>query len=211
VNPRAARINPRIGRLLLTLMCAAAAAVTFNATAQAATHADRPARVRGLALMQRAWEQAAARLAPGQPMPRVRFWTDHMPLVGMSFSPGRRLATRRIDWPDWVNRGFLAGDPAMRLMLIHEWAHYFQRPGLTAAQAEGGAQLFTRRAGPRIWATVGMPVRNLPFADDQYPQEMAAVKRQRSQRWILQGQFTTQRLLRAHPPAADSPRPSFRS
>lgn len=193
-------------RLLLSVAACAlalsAATPPRSQGADAVSGADGDARRQGLELMGRVWKQAAPRLAPGAPLPRVRFWNDRMPLVGMTFTPGRFLATRRVDWPDWVNARFLGGDGAMRLMIIHEWAHYFQRPGLSASEAEGGAQLYARRAGPRIWAAVGLPTANLPFAADQYPHDMAAAKRRHDERWILQGQFRTRAALSgARPPA----------
>lgn len=73
--------------------------------------------------------------------------------------------------------------------LIHEWAHAYQRPGVRriAWQREGGAEAFTRAILPSVLARLGIHVRPSFWA---YARETARVRRDRSQGWIMRGQFT---------------------
>lgn len=153
------------------------------------------ARRRGLDLMRSIWQVAAPYYgrSPDERMPAVRFWSNRMPIVGMmedaKGSRAVRLRSRQVAWPDWVNKDFLKRDPSMLGMLLHEWTHYFQKSGLKSAAQEGGAQLLTRRIAPEIFKKLGITYQNVPFADDQYPGEMARTKRKHGERWIRRGQL----------------------
>lgn len=153
------------------------------------------ARRRGLDLMRSIWQVAAPYYgrSSDERMPAVRFWSNKMPIVGMmedaKGSRAARLRSRQVAWPDWVNKNFLKRDPSMLGMLLHEWTHYFQKSGLKSAAQEGGAQLLTRRIAPEIFKKLGITYQNVPFADDQYPGEMARTKRKHGERWIRRGQL----------------------
>lgn len=168
----------------------------------------------GLATMTRVWNVAAPYYGrAGQAMPRVNFTTGaDAAFVGWSTNPpgdlASILATGRMEWPDWVNRGLIGKntgddmDPdGARELLIHEWAHAFQKPGLTMVEAEGGAQAFTRRFAPDIYAAMGIVYVNPPMGTDQYtmpddttnsghPQGATGwVEANRDEAWIVGGQF----------------------
>lgn len=72
------------------------------------------------------------------------------------------------------------------VVLLHEWAHFFQDPTVIAGEpgaAEGGAELFARTA----WRQLFLPrhkgeVRFPPFAP-------IAVARSHGWDWVLRGQF----------------------
>jgi hypothetical protein len=175
------------------------------------TGASTNRRRRGLALMSRVWRVADSYFGrPGAAMPRVRFGDDIF--VGWSVDPpgdlARILATGEIIWPDFVNRGFIddpepgdLSESVAQMLLIHEWAHAFQKANLTIVEAEGGAQAFTREFAPDIYAALGITYTNPALGSDQYDTiddttnsghafgATGWVLDNRSEEWILDGQF----------------------
>lgn len=137
-----------------------------------------------LAWMREAWGHVAPFLpGAGKGMPAMSFSKSSL-FAGMSggYHKGRMF------WPDWLWRGKDRISKAQQLsLLVHEWAHAFQRGDLGGTDAEGGATLFARRVAPGVAAAMGLPY-SQPFNRDQYVPEMRKAKR-RGEPWIMRGQF----------------------
>jgi TP901 family phage tail tape measure protein len=88
----------------------------------------------------------------------------------------------------WMGR-VLGGDRYAQESLLHEWAHVFQKGGLSRWEREGGATEFARWAGPRVF---GISPKGLPYPQG-YQGFAEAVKSKLGQKWITKGQFGFQR------------------
>ena len=145
-----------------------------------------------LAFMQEAWQRVAPYfgLSADSPMPATSF-TRKYPVVGFTKDFGSKqqgYKSGRVMWPDWIWKGKDKLDQGSMLsLLVHEWAHAFQKNGLPDGDAEGGASLFARRVTPRLAAALGVPY-SMPFNQDQYVGQMKKAKKH-GERWIMRDQF----------------------
>ena len=149
-------------------------------------------RKKQLAFMRKAWATVAPYfgLSGDSPMPATSF-THNFPLVGFAQdygAKGRGYEGGRMYWPDWIwsGKGKLGQATALSL-LVHEWAHAFQKKNLSDTDAEGGATLFARRVTPKVAAAMGLSY-SQPFNQDQYVGEMKKAKKH-GEKWIMRGQF----------------------
>lgn len=160
----------------------------------------------GLVLMKQIWKHSATYFgrSTNEAVPRVIF-SDDVAIVGTVWNSNKhKVGTRQVIWPKWVNLAFIDhpsiqqkkykqevgvySQQDMLAMLLHEWAHYFQKTSLKDWQAEGSAQLFVRRVGPQVFKKLPIVFDNPIFSQDQYPQEMVKAK-VLGEKWIMYGQF----------------------
>jgi TP901 family phage tail tape measure protein len=85
----------------------------------------------------------------------------------------------------WMGRA-MAGNRYGEESLLHEWAHVFQKPGLSHWQREGGATDFARWAGPGVF---GIDPAGMPWPGGGYKGFGERVADQLGQNWIEHGQF----------------------
>lgn len=98
---------------------------------------------------------------------------------GGTFEDGSRAI--RID-QGWAKK-FLRGRDYAEGLLLHEWAHVFQRAGLKKWEEEGGATAFQRYASPIVF---GHPPGPYPVGYRRYTER---VEREKGDAWIRRKQF----------------------
>lgn len=148
-------------------------------------------------LMQNVWQYAAHLFgrSPDSKMPRASFDTDVLggAFVGdvKVFGPHGGEKKNYTIWPEWFERRILNSNVGKETIL-HEWAHYFQRPGLFKSnwEREGGAEAFARWAAPGVFGAAGIPYNNPPFGKGEtyYPYVQRVLK-DKGMGWVEHGQF----------------------
>jgi hypothetical protein len=100
------------------------------------------------------------------------------------YNTGGGEAPERVYLDDVATRWLLHGDDWAEKLLLHEWAHYFQRgfSEMPTWLREGGAEAFAQAASPRVfneWRNAAV----------SYPAWTRRVRNQKSRDWIMRGQF----------------------
>lgn len=152
-----------------------------------------PLQQRSLDMMLKVWAHAKS-LYPGQHgFPKTLFIPNSL-FVGMAANPSGSRSGREVIWPDWLLRANKAdpGNSALKETMIHEWAHYFQKPSVNTGpqwQVEGGAQAFARAHAAQIFSAAGLPYKQGASRYDTYMGYVRRVRGQLGNKWINHDQF----------------------
>ncbi len=147
-------------------------------------------------LMGSVWPAAAPFYgrSPKSPMPPANLDTSAYggAFVGdvKVYGPHGGLRKNYLAYPTWFEAWLRTKPNVVKENLLHEWAHYFQRPMATNWEAEGGAEAFARQAAPQVYRAAGIQYQNPPFGKHEtYFPFVQRVLKEKGLGWVERGQF----------------------
>lgn len=145
---------------------------------------------RAYRFMQRAWPLVRGRFHAGA-MPKPSFIGDPDLLRATQGRAGAMVTgdaagRRQVVFGANAARHIAAPDPTGLGILLHEWAHVFQRPSPSSRNREGGAQAFADFVRVKVAPKLGLSTKTdyLPYMTEE-----AGVVRDKGLKYVKSGQF----------------------